>query len=573
MVVIGGLILLTGVYLLITAVLARRQLESVRDEVRTLRVQISAGDLDGARATARDITDHASSAHSYTAGPVWALAANLPDGGAPFDTVRTITAQVDVLGRDVLPQVITATRDLDPSSLRRPDGSIDLARIEAVAPQLDTADLAMGRATSRVAAQRASTWLGPVDSARADLLTQMRSLGKTLHSADLAARIAPQMLGADGVKRYFVGFQNDAEARGTGGLPGAFGIVQADHGKLSVVRFESDAALAGVASGSAFGADYNALWKPSAPYDEYVDSNVSAHFPYAARIWLAMWQRKTGQKLDGALAVDPEALSYLLAVTGPATLADKSQVSAGNVVQLTQQTLYARYPTDADAAQRKKVLLDVARAVSDKVLNFSGSTTSLVKAAGKAGAQRRLLVYSTSPDVESDLQETSLSGAVLPTDGPYAGLVVNNDAGNKLDYYLDRRLTWTRTGCGTRREVTVTITLTNTAPASGLPPYVIERNDHPRYPTAKGDTRLGVYYYGSAGAFLTSATLDGQRAQVGRGTEQGHPVYFADVEMPRGKARTLTLHFLEPAGTGAPTILRQPLVRPLSVTVRDQSCG
>ena len=568
----GGFIVLAGVYLVITALLARRQLESVRDEVHQLRVQIAAGNLDAARATARQITSHASSAHSYTAGPVWALAAALPAGGAPLHTVRTITSQVDVLGQQVLPQVITATRDLDPSALRAPDGSINLARIQAIAPQLDTADLAMTRATAQIADRPVSTWLGPVDSARADLLTQMRSLGKTLHSADLAARIAPQMLGANGVKRYFVGFQNNAEARGTGGLPGAFGIVQAYHGKITVIRFESDSALNGVASGQDFGSAYNALWHASKPYDEYVDSNVSAHFPYAARLWLAMWQRKTGQKLDGALAVDPEALSYLLAVTGPATLPDKTTISASNVVALTQQTLYARYPSDALAAQRKKVLLAVARAVSDKVLGFRGSTTALVKAAGRAAGQRRLLVYSTDKDTQADLEQTSLSGAVLPTNGAYAGLVVNNDAGNKLDYYLDRRMTWTRTGCGNRREVTVTVTLTNAAP-SGLSAYVVERNDHPRYRTAKGDNRLGVFYYGTNGAFLESATLDGKRAQIGRGTEQGHPVYFADVEMPRGRSRTLVLHFLEPAGTGAPTVLRQPLVRPVSVSVHDQACS
>ncbi len=570
MVIVGGLILLAGVYLVVTALLARRQLEAVRDEVRQLRVQISAGKLDAARATARQIAGHAGTARTYTAGPVWALAADLPAGGAPLKTVRTITDQVNVLGTQVLPQVITATRELDPSALRESDGSIDLARIQAIAPSLHTADRAMTRATARISARPTSTWLGPVDSARTQLLTQMLSLGKTLRSADLATRIAPPMLGADGVKRYFVGFQTDAEARGTGGLPGAFAILRADRGTITIERFESDSYLTGVSSGLDFGAAYNQLWSRSKPYDEYVDSNSSAHFPYAARIWAAMWQRKTGQRLDGALAVDPEALSYLLAVTGPATLPDKTVISASNIVQFTQQTLYARY--SANPGQRKKVLLAVARAASDKILDFRGSTTALVRAGGKAGAQRRLLVYSAAPGVEADLQQTSLSGAVLPSAGPYVNLVVNNGAGNKLDYYLDRRLTWTRTGCGQRRLVTVTVTLTNTAP-TGLPPYVIERNDHPPYRTGKGDTRLGVYYYGTTGAFLQSATLDGKRALVGEGSEQGHPVFYADVEMPRGKARTLVLHFIEPAGTGAPTVLRQPLIRPLSVAVRDQSCG
>ncbi len=261
--------------------------------------------------------------------------------------------------------------------------------------------------------------------------------------------------------------------------PSAF--VRATHGKISVERFESDSALSGVKSGLNFGKAYDRLWSVGAPYDEYGDSNVSAHFPYAARIWLAMWQHKTHEKLDGALAVDPQALAYLLAVTGPATLPDHSVISAGNVVQLTQQALYSRYPSDAASPARKRYLLDVARAASTKVIDARGNTTALVKAAGHAAAERRLLVYSTDPDAEGLLEQTSLSGAIPSTSAPFAGVVVNNDAGNKLDYYLDRSITWTRTGCGSTRDVTVTIRLTNTAP-SGLPTYVEERNDHPTLP-------------------------------------------------------------------------------------------
>ncbi|WP_375487852.1 DUF4012 domain-containing protein [uncultured Jatrophihabitans sp.] len=572
MIGIGGLIVLAGVYVLVTAFLARSQLITVRDEVRQLRAEVAAGRLDEARATARQIADHADTAHSYTSGPVWALAGSVPAGGAPFETVRTMTAQVDVLGQRVLPDVVTASRGLEPSSLRRPDGTFDLARLQAVSPSLTAADLSMSRATARVAARPADTWLSPVDSARSELLAQMQSLGKIVQSGAIAARVAPDMLGADGTKRYFVSFQNDAEARGTGGLPGAFGILRADHGRITIERFESDNALNGVSSGLDFGAAYNRLWASSKPYDEYVDSNVSPHFPYAARIWMAMWQRKAHEKLDGALAIDPSALSYLLAVTGPATLKGGTQVSASNVVQLTQQQLYERFPAKTANNQRKQFLLEVARAASTKVLQSSGNVTGLLKAAGRAAAERRLLVYSSSADTEADLARTSLSGALPVATAPFAGLIVDNAGGNKLDYYLDRSMTWTRTGCGATRSVRVTVRLTNAAPA-GLNSYVTERNDHPRYPTRPGDNFLAVYYYASAGALRQGTTLDGTAEGVAEGTEQGHPVYGVYFELPRGATRTLVFTFKDPAGKGPVTVLRQPLVRPIKVTVEDQSCG
>ena len=158
---------------------------------------------------------------------------------------------------------------------------------------------------------------------------------------------------------------------------------------------------------------------------------------------------------------------------------------------------------------------------------------------------------------------------------PFAGLVVNNAAGTKLDYYLDRKLDWRAGQCGPDgRDVTVTVTLTNRAPATGLPAYVTQRVDAPAYATRPGDNRLLVSYYATAGAGLASATLDGRAALVNSTTERGHPVFTLDVEIPRQSTRTLVLHLVEPPSTQPPFLLRQPLVGPLLTTVRTNArCG
>ncbi|WP_304050292.1 DUF4012 domain-containing protein [Jatrophihabitans endophyticus] len=566
----GGIIVLGGAWLLVTGLLARSQLDDIRAEIGTLRTQISSGDLAAARSTSQAIAMHAHRASEFTSGPAWSIAAHVPAGGAPFRVVRDITAQSDVLGRSVLPTVITATHQLDPSSLRAPDGTIDLARIAAIAPKLNHADAAMTAATSSITRSPGTTWLGFVDSARSEYLDDLTSLGKTLHSADLAARIVPPMLGEHGTKRYFVAFENDAEARGTGGQPGAFAILRVTDGRVSFERFESDGALNGVAAQVRFGKNYDAIWHPRGPYDTYIDSNVSAHFPYAARIWLSMWQVKSGEKLDGALAVDPQALSYLLAVTGPATLPDGSAVTAQNVVALTQKDLYAKFGAKANN-ERKQYLLDIARAVSEQIVDAHADSTALVQAAGTAGAQKRILVYSADPAVEADLQQTSLSGAVPRTHQPYAGLVIDDATANKLDYYLRRSMTYTRSGCGSTRQVTVTVHLTNTAPA-GLPPYVTGATV-PDNVARPGEARDSVFYYATHGAIISSFELDGRKQPFFAGFERGHPVFGLDVLIPRGTTRTVTIRLTEPAGTNPPLVLRQPLVQPLHLTVHDQTCG
>jgi Protein of unknown function (DUF4012) len=575
MITAGGVLLLAGLWLAVTALIASSQLNQVRAEARTLGAQISANNWRAARTTSADLETHAHRANQLTSGPVWALAAALPSGGEPLQTIRGITAGVDSLSADALPKLISAGVRLNPRTLRRPDGSIDVSRVAAIAPTVASASEAVSRTTKTISGLPRHTWVSSIDAAYVDALRQVTALDNTLKSADLAVHIVPAMLGQDGPKRYFLAFQNEAEARGTGGLPGAFAIVEANHGKVAFTRMESDTTLHGIAAKVDFGPDYHDLYDGASTTTLFLNGNLSPNFPYAAQIWASMWQKYSGQKVDGVIAVDPTALSYLLAVTGPATLPDKSQISGANAVALTQATNYAKFPgtSAAEIAQRRAYQLDVASAASTKILAARGEPTALLRAAGKAADERRILVWSADPAVQADLAQTSVAGIIPTTTAPYVGLSVVNDAGNKLDYYLDRSLTWQATGCGPTRRTTVTITLANNAPAAGLSHYVTTRSDARSYPVKPGDNRLEVSYLATQGAFMESVTVAGRPGTATIGVEKGHPVYTVDLELPRGTSRTIVLHLVEPAGTGTPIVLRQPLVRPLHVTLGDAACS
>jgi len=568
--VVAGLLLIGAAWLVVTALLARTQLDRARTDAHTIRADIASGDLSGARAAARRFSSEASRAHSLTSGPAWAIAAAVPGLGTPLDVTRVVTASLDRIGSSALPTLVDASSTLRPSSLRGPDGSIDLAPIERVRHPLAVAAATVTDATRSIAHSGSSTWLDSVDSARADLLTQLGSIGHTLDNASAAAQVLPTMLGQHGTQRYFVAFQNDAEARGTGGLPGAFAIATATDGHISFERFESDGALDGVAVHENYGPAYAYLYRGMNTTSDYRNTNLSPNFPYAAQTWSDMWQQKSGEHIDGAIALDPEALSYLLAVTGPATLPDGTQVSSQNVVALTQNTVYFKYRTQN--AKRKQFLLDVAKAASDKILDPSASATSLVHALAEAAGQRRFLVWSRDPSVEARLARTSVAGQIPRTTRPYVGLSIVNDGGNKLDYYLSRSITWARSGCGSTREVTVTIRLTNNAPPN-LPWYMRERSDPHAFAIQPGDNRLEVGYYATDGARMHSVQIDGSPATALIGSERGHPVYTVDVELPRGQTQTVTLHLTEPAAVGTPIVLDQPLVHPLHVTLHDPSCS
>jgi hypothetical protein len=173
---------------------------------------------------------------------------------------------------------------------------------------------------------------------------------------------------------------------------------------------------------------------------------------------------------------------------------------------------------------------------------------------------------------QQSLERTPVAGAIPVTNAPYAGLSIVNDGGNKLDYYLDRSVLWTRQGCGMAGTVTAAVTLTNNAPAH-LPRYVTDRSDTHGPNVRPGDNRLMVSWYATAGAGMDAVTVDGKAATAHAGTERGHPVFTVDLELPRGATRVVVFHLTEPMLSDAPvTVLQQPLVRPLVVRVEDHAC-
>ncbi len=71
---------------------------------------------------------------------------------------------------------------------------------------------------------------GPVST----IQTKIDDAKSAADSANLAAKLLPDMLGQKGTRRYLLLVQNNAEIRSTGGIPGSFAILKAKNGKLSM---------------------------------------------------------------------------------------------------------------------------------------------------------------------------------------------------------------------------------------------------------------------------------------------------------------------------------------------------
>ncbi|GHH64249.1 hypothetical protein GCM10017673_06560 [Streptosporangium violaceochromogenes] len=553
---------------------ARDRLEETRQALFRLRDLANAGDLGSMAGALAGARRSAAEARRLTGGLDWSALTHLPGLGKGALTVRGLAETADELTavladvhRAGAPLVAPGTRSL--GDVRR-----ILADLDTAAPVLTTAAARLGRAASRLAATPAHTGVGRIDQARETALRETGRLRGLVGDVATAAALIPPMLGHDGPRRYFLAFQTNAEARGTGGLVGAFGLLEADRGRIGVARLAAnngldDSAVPVVDHGPA----YRARYGPSATRMLSI-SNLSPHFPYAAATWAALWERQNHRRLDGAVAIDPVGLSYLLELIGPVALPGGETLTAENVVALTERTAYARYP---DPVERKRFLVGVAEAVGEALTTSSAGPNRLFAVLSRMVGERRLQIWSRRGAEQRHLAATPLGGVLPRGPGPFAGLVVNNSAGGKLDYYLERSLDYRLGPCqGGSRSARVRIRLTNGVPAGSgerLPAYVTGRLDSPERAHVPGSNLLWVSLYAGVGAKVEQARLDGDRVSVIREVERSHPVYSRLVELNPGQSRTLELDLREPVSAGRPLTPVQPLVRPQRTGVSQDTRG
>jgi hypothetical protein len=146
-------------------------------------------------------------------------------------------------------------------------------------------------------------------------------------------------------------------------------------------------------------------------------------------------------------------------------------------------------------------------------------------------SERRLLVWSAHPEEEQLLETVGIAGDMPALDGADGwSFSVSNTGGNKIDSFLQRKAGYQAatnpdTGVTTG---TMRIELTNTAPAEGLPNYVIGN----RVGKPIGTSSLLVTLYSPLG--LEQVTVDGAVVGVTPGTEDGWNTYRFSVDVPPG---------------------------------------
>ncbi|HEY4948587.1 MAG TPA: DUF4012 domain-containing protein, partial [Acidimicrobiales bacterium] len=458
-------------------------------------------------------------------------------------------------------------------------GTVPVAQLAATAPQFASALATVDGAEAAMTTIRGPYLLPPVTRAVSGLQRQLVPARRDVVQAEGIAVNLPDLLGLDGPRRYFLAFQTDAEARATGGLIGLNGILVADQGHLQLSGLQDSALLN--AGGNPVRvlhapADYVARYASFDPADNWQMVNLSPDFPTVGAVIADLYPQSGGTPVDGVVAVDPEGLSAMMRLTGPITVAGwPVPIDSANVSAITQNQSYVTY-AGADVA-RKDFLEQLIRAVFDRLSNLDlHDPVVLVDDLAPAVRGGHLLVYSTRSSDQAYLASVGITGAVPPVASDALELTTQNASANKIDYYLHRTVDdqvhltpQPSSGTPSAARVTskVSVSLDNTAPASGLPPYVIGPGS-PGFVAGENLTYLTLY----TPLQFSGATLDGAPTGLASLPELGRNADSTFMDLLAGQSSTLSTTLsgtvpLLPGGWYELDLPSQPLINPDHVQV------
>lgn len=493
----------------------------------------------------------------------WARSALLVPGVA--QQTRAVTTMASA-GADLARTAANETEDADVESIRPRSGTIDLAALAAVQGPIDRSLASLARAEARLTDVDSPLLLEPVAERLTDL---QREVAGARADADLAAqviRVAPDMLGADEPRRYFVAFQNPAEARGNGGYMGNWAELTADDGRITLTRSGRIREL--------FEARDDDITIEGLP--ELVDiygyrarswgaHNYSPDNPSVSDVISQLYPASGGAPVDGVISMTPGGMAGFLELTGPIEVAGyPERLMPENAERILLHEQYLEFPRESNE-ERTEFLAEAVETTFERLLGGDLPGPRAFTSALAPAVRARDLQLWSSHEEEMDLfRRIGIDGSSARNDVDSFGVTNQNFNGNKIDWFLRRSVAydvdWDPT-TGTV-EGTMTVTFENEAPAAGLPASIIGWGGDVsagHRPVADGENFMQVALYTTFPA--ESVTVDGAPQETQSAEELGHSVERFFLSVPPEGQRVVEVRFSGAVSLGAAYVL-EPLRQP-----------
>ncbi|MDQ0078469.1 DUF4012 domain-containing protein [Arthrobacter oryzae] len=555
----------------------KSELEAATQLIPLLKEDVAGDRPQDAAKTAERLRAHTGAAREAADDPLWTLASAAPGVGPNFSAVAEVARSADDVSTLGVGPLVKVFGSLDWDSLLPNSEGTNLEPIQDASPSVTSAAHAVRVSADRLARIDTNGLLPQVAEPLVRAREQLESVTGALDAAASASQVAPDMLGAQGTRNYLLMIQNNAEARASGGIPGALAVLTLDQGKLSL-GLQSSAGEVGVMQPPlAVDAEQQQIY--SVRLGKYMqDVNLTPDFPTSATSAQAMWEKKTGQRVDGVISVDPVALSYILNATGSIKISNPeldALASGGLPTELNGNNVVATLLSDVYAKIESPRLQDayfagVAHEIFSALSSGKADAKGLLEGVTRGASEGRVLIWSSNRDEQSVLGKYPLSGSIAgPSVSPAQfGVYFNDGTGAKMDYHMKRSVQLIEECTGDEYgQVRVRITSTNNAPAdaaTSLPAYVTGDGV---FGVPPGMVRTNVIAYGPVQANVETVMVDGKRTDFAAHQHSNRPVGSVTVMLAPGQSSTVELTFGKIVQHTEPNLVVTPTVQPVKDVV------
>ncbi len=552
-------------WIAVRGLMARDALQTAASQIRSVQSDVSLGSIDSLEPTIDAVSEQTERATALTSDFAWRAAELLPFAGPNLTAFRETSASIDSIVSDALPPLLEVADTLGPDSLTLREGGLPVDDLRAAQPSISAVQSIVAEAADTMLEIDTEHVLPQISTAISQVRDLSAEANSMLTSLDLAARLLPTMLGADAQRDYLVLFQNNAELRAGGGIPGATSVIAAEAGSIGLVEQASSADFRGAAAESVLPLteEERSLFTPI--LGRFIqNATLTPDFTRSGELAQARWSQLTGQEVDGVAAIDPVALSYLLEATGPVDLADGTTLTSENAVDTLLSGVYQRF---ADQPELQDAYFAVAAAaVFEHVSSFDGDAGEMLDALARGVEERRILVWSADADEQALLERTPLSGLFPQTTDEVStfGVFFNDATGAKMDFYLDATIGGTSVSCRNdeRPEATVGFSLTSSAPADAATVLSDYETGGGVFGVEPGRIRTEALIYAPPGSVITEARVDGVAVPLEVQEHDGHPVARFVIELGPGETQAVQIDVLGDLGQSEQIAIdHTPMVR------------
>lgn len=238
-------------------------------------------------------------------------------------------------------------------------------------------------------------------------------------------------LGADKPRNFLIVFQNSSELRPTGGFIGSYGVLDAEGGRITKIAIDDIFNLDGQLSYQVV--PPKPLQKISTAWSVH-DANWFLDFPTSAEKLAFLYEKASGKKVDGVIALNQNAVKRTLKVTGPIEVQNYDfPLSEDNFLNIVKFKADQNYKGENN--KPKKIFDDMLAALFEKFFSFSNKDIkNLLNAFSESMDAKDMSVWFEDEKLNKIFSDREWDGKISgDASADYLAVIASNMSGNEGD--------------------------------------------------------------------------------------------------------------------------------------------